>query len=431
MSRKSRRAATVGRFVLLLVLSLSWYFASRFEKYLPAGSVSAPSAADSVVTAAPMNLSVHRHTVARGQTFGQILSSGLVQPEDIFPALQALGEIFDPRRLRPGHELQVKVDSTGALHELTYKPSSEVLVRVAREETGAFRSRLDSLPVAVETQLLCGEIHTTLYDAVMAGNESPDLLMAFTDIFQWDLDFFIDSQRGDRFRIFFEKLFVEQEDGSREFARYGRILAAAYEQSDTSLIALYFDDSTGSAGYFDRAGNSFQKTFLKSPLNYRRISSFFSYGRRHPILKKVRAHTGVDFAAPTGTPVAATAAGVITALGWEGGYGNRIVIAHKNRFATLYGHLSKFAAGLKSGAKISQGQVVGYVGATGLATGPHLHYTMYLNGKPINPLKLRPASADPVPAKKLQEFFRQRDRLLMLLEPPAIAKFEALAEALD
>jgi murein DD-endopeptidase MepM/ murein hydrolase activator NlpD len=233
------------------------------------------------------------------------------------------------------------------------------------------------------------------------------------------MSIFIDTQRGDRFRILFEKLFVQRSDGGKEFVRYGRILAASYEPQSTQysnlkddLTAFYFATKNGKGGYYDRDGRSFQKAFLKSPLNYRRISSHFSFGRFHPILKKFRAHTGVDFAAATGTPVVASANGTIKEIGWKGGYGNCVLIEHKNHFATLYGHLSRFAE-FKAGDAVAQGEVVGYVGSTGLSTGPHLHYTIYLDGDAIDPLKLQPTSGDPIPLKQFSPFAKQRHALLM------------------
>ncbi|MGH7495755.1 MAG: peptidoglycan DD-metalloendopeptidase family protein [bacterium] len=409
-----RRTAMVGRIVLLLV-SATLYLFNKEAGFLPERNPVGTAAVDSTAVLKKMNLVVFHHTIARGQTLGEILASSLVQPEDVFPALEALRRVFDPRRLKPGHELQVLVDSAGALHQLTYEASPEVLVRVRRESTGDFHGRFDSLQIVRESYAVSGEIRSTLYEAVLAAKESPELLLAYTDIFQWDLDFFIDPRRGDRFRVVFEKLFIEKEDGRHEFVRYGRILAATYEQADTTYFACFFADSSGRSGYFDRNGGSFQKTFLKSPLNYRRISSFFSYGRRHPILKKVRAHTGVDFAAPYGTPVTATADGIVKEMGWNGGYGNCVVITHKNQFTTLYGHFSRYADGLKAGKEVKQGELVGYVGATGLATGPHLHYTMYLKGKPINPLRLRPASAEPLVRDSLTRYVAHREEMVQLL----------------
>ncbi len=411
-------SSPAARWLLMILLSASVYFIKSSDSP-PAVTPPLHPGFDSTATApvTPAYMVVD-HTIAHGQTLAQILSTSYVRPEDILPTIEALRSIFDPRRLRAGRPLQLKLDSLGTLHELAYQPSPELVIRVQRDSSDRFIGEADSLHLHREVNLLVGEVTSTLYEAVVAQQESPELLLQYTDIFQWDIDFFIDTQRGDRFRMLYEKLFVERDQGERQFVRYGRILAASYEQRDSSYAAFLFDpDSSGRGGYFDRHGNSFQKTFLKSPLNYRRISSHFSYGRMHPILRKVRAHTGVDFAAATGTPVVATANGTVAALGWEGGYGNRVVISHKNHFSSLYGHLSGFAEGLKVGDAVAQSQVIGYVGATGLATAPHLHYTMYLNGRAIDPLRMKPAAADPIAPSLRAAFFAQRDRLLQELQP--------------
>ena len=415
MRKHTQWSSLAGRLLLMIILTVSAYFIKNFESQ-PTETIPVIPFVDSTATAPETDdLKIVDHTLAHGQTLAQILTMSYVRPEDIFPSIEALRAIFDPRRMRAGTSVQLKLDSLGILHELAYQPSPELVIRVQRDSTDNFISATDSLHLHRETQILQGEITTTLYDAVLAQNESPELLLQYTDIFQWDIDFFIDTQRGDRFRILFEKLFVDKENGQREFVRYGRVFAATYEQRDSSYAAFYFNADSGRAGYFDRHGNSFQKTFLKSPLNYRRISSHFSYGRMHPILKKVRAHTGVDFAAASGTPVVATAHGEVAAMGWEGGYRNRVIVKHKKHIATLYGHLSRFAENLRVGDFVNQSQVVGYVGATGMATGPHLHYTMYLNGRPIDPLRMKPASTEPISPHLREAFFAHRDELMRQL----------------
>jgi len=416
----SRRVLIIAVNAVLLILLLVFRW-QRIERDLTA-STSRPvhAAIDTTSFAAVTSpLIMFEQTIRYGETFASLLHESPVQPSDVAAAIQALQKIFDPRHLRAGHSIRVAIDSTGALQQLLYRPSPEISVRVEREANGDLAGRCDTLALAPEIFLLTGEIETTLYEAVLAGGEKPDLLLDFTDILQWDVDFFIDPQRGDRFRILFEKLYVAATHNGKEFVRYGRILAASYEperaqnsgSTNEFITAFYFKPENLSSGYFDRDGKSFQKTFLKSPLNYRRISSFFSFGRRHPILKKVRAHTGVDFAADHNTPVVASANGTIKEIGWKGGYGNCVVIEHKNHFATLYGHLSRFAA-LNVGQAVEQNQVIGYVGSTGLSTGPHLHYTMFLNGQAINPLKVQPSSGDPIVAELMPRFTAQRDALL-------------------
>ncbi len=412
----SRRSLLGGLVLLKLSFILLWLTAEQnlSEAELHSASVVVDT---TVLAMAPPAMMIEQ-TIRYGQTLANLLEQSAVKPNDATRAISALQRIFDPRRLRAGHSIRVAVDSTGALHRLLYHPSPEVAVTVERAVNGELTSRCDTLALKPEIFLLSGEVETTLYDAVIESDETPELLLAFTDILQWDVDFFIDTQRGDRFRILFEKLLVQRPEGGSEFVRYGRILAASYEPSATSslsednIAAFYFGSENGRGGYFDRYGKSFQKTFLKSPLNYRRISSHFSFGRFHPILKKLRAHTGVDFAAATGTPVVASAKGTVKEIGWNGGYGNCVMIEHKNHFATLYGHLSRFAD-MKVGEMVEQGQVIGYVGSTGLSTGPHLHYTMFLNGDPIDPLKIQPASGDPIAGEQLAQFFQQRDALML------------------
>ncbi|MDZ7292260.1 MAG: M23 family metallopeptidase [candidate division KSB1 bacterium] len=423
MSKRSLwlRTAVGGAAVFLLLLLFRWLAVEPGLTNFAFRPAQPPADTTTLVMASPAIMIAQ--TIRYGETLTNLLHKCAVHPDDVVRAITTLQKAFDPRKLRAGDSLRVAVDSSGALQQLIYRPSPEITVRVEREPDGDLESRCDTLALTPELCLLTGEVETTLYQAVMDSGETPELLLAFTDILQWDIDFFIDTQRGDRFRILYEKLFVNKPEGGKEFVRYGRIFAATYEPinpaslnfREARIAAFYFKPENGKAGYFDRDGRSFQKTFLKSPLNYRRITSHFSFGRMHPILRTPRAHTGVDFAAPVGTPVVASANGIVKEIGWHGGYGNCVAIEHKNHFSTLYGHLSRYAENLKKGAPVEQGQVIGYVGATGLATGPHLHYTMYLNGKAINPLKIQPASGDPIPAVQLPEFARHRDLLLLQL----------------
>jgi murein DD-endopeptidase MepM/ murein hydrolase activator NlpD len=415
------RAITGNIALFILLLVFRWLTAKQENSWLNLGLRPLQVATDTTALAAVTPTIILEQTIHYGETLASLLQECAVLPHDITRTITALQQIFDPRDLQAGHSLHVAIDSTGALHELLYRPSPEITVRVERETSGELTGRCDTLALAPEVFFLTGEVESTLYGAVLEAGEAPELLMDFTDILQWDIDFLYETQRGDRFRILFEKLFVAAPDGKREFVRYGRILGASYEPKhlrqdgapEKFFTAFYFKPrERGKGGYFDRDGKSFQKTFLKSPLNFRRISSYFSSGRRHPILNKVRAHTGVDFAADHGTPVVASANGEVQEIGWKGGYGNCIVIAHKNHFTTLYGHLSRFAASLKVGDAVEQNQEIGYVGSTGLSTGPHLHYTMFLNGQAINPLKIQPSSGDPIPAELMSRFVEQRDALL-------------------
>ena len=366
--------------------------------------------------------------IRRGMTLQTLLAAAEIPAPQIQAAVKALGRQVNLRRIRAGETFFVFKNDVQGLTKLSYQPEPGFLISVIKDSLGKFVARRDTLPVHRKITLLHGEIQTTLYDAILRSGESPELILAFSDIFQWDIDFFIDPRRGDTFHILFEKVYI-QDPFSRQWkeAGYGNILAAAYEKRDTTLIAYGYPDDRGRMRYYDENGRSFQKTFLKSPLNYRRITSYFSTRRRHPILKRVRAHTGVDFAAPTGTPVVASADGKIIHIGWKGGYGKCIKISHKNgTYVTLYGHLSRFARGLKKGAFVRQGQVIGYVGATGLATGPHLHYTMYYKARPINPLKIRPVAGKPISRETMSAFLRRAQWLKFRLGLSPVSRLAGL-----
>lgn len=402
---------------VLLIFVLSGLRVPEQQPVPVSGLTSAgiPVSAPEVV---PPALSFETLRIRRGATLESLLRKRGLAREETRNIIQTLTTVFNPRRLRAGDRLHLGFLPDGRLQELRYSPAAEISIRVDRTSGDRFTAVLDTLPTYSEETLVTGEIQTSLFEAILAAGESPELTMAFTDIFQWDIDFFTEPRRGDRFAILFKKYFIlDPHSGMPTFLRYGDILAAAYIKKDHALIAYGYPRSKdGRMQYYDAEGKSFQKTFLRSPLNYRRISSYFSSGRRHPILKRVRAHTGVDFAAAKGTPVVASADGRVIHAGWLGGYGRTVKISHKNgTYVTLYGHLSRLARHVRKGASVRQNQVIGYVGATGIATGPHLHYTMYYNGRPVDPLKIRPAAGDPIdPSQRMafEALQRQREKQL-------------------
>ena len=353
-------------------------------------------------------------TVKKGETLSELLTKNGISLLHINPVIESFKTIYSVRRIKPGERYEISRDSLGNFISLAYSPSIEKEYLVYAGRNGDYFSKEKHLELATKIKYLDGIIQTTVYEAILNAGESPELLMSFTDIFQWDIDFFIDPRIGDRFKIVYEKINVEQSD---EFVKYGKILTAQYISNSDSLTAFYFDNSPGDDGYYDVHGGSFQKTFLKSPLNYRRISSYFTSSRRHPILKINRPHYGVDYAAPKGTPVSAAADGVVIDKGYDKSIGNFIKIRHKNaRFVTLYGHLSRFETGTSKGERVNQKQVIGYVGQTGLATGPHLHYAFYDNGRPFNPLRIKNTSGDPVLPENQERFAKTKLELLAHLK---------------
>lgn len=361
----------------------------------------------------------HSGTVKYGDTLDKILSRENLSRELSLSVINAFHDVFDVRKILPQREYHVLRDSTGQFVGFEYLAEQGKKVIVSLDSTGNFCGDLDQIPLKTKRTQLKGYITSTLYESILSLGESPELIVAFSDVFQWDVDFFVDPRDGDEFRIIYEKVYLvdpTKPDSLGEFLRYGRILAGQYTLSGKNMTAIYFENKSKEPGFYDLDGKSFQKTFLKSPLNYRKITSRFSGARLHPVLKTVRAHYAVDYAAPTGTPVSAAANGTVIDKGYSSGLGNYIKIQHtKSHFSTLYGHLSRFASGIAVGSYVNQRDVIGYVGQTGLATGPHLHYVMYENGRPINPLRVKNASGDPILPENLTSFVEVKNEMLMLL----------------
>jgi murein DD-endopeptidase MepM/ murein hydrolase activator NlpD len=246
------------------------------------------------------------------------------------------------------------------------------------------KNKVDTL-----TQVATGVIETSLYNAIMDAGGSPMLVNELADVYAWEIDFF-GLQNGDAFKVIYERFEVNGEE-----AGMGKIITSWFLHQGNPFYAVQYDQGEG-IEYFDEEGQSLRKTFLKAPLRFSRISSRFTYSRLHPILKIRRPHTGVDYAAPRGTPVVAVGDGIVTMAAYKGGGGNTVKIRHNSNYTTAYLHLSGYGKGIRKGTKVKQGQVIGYVGSTGLSTGPHLDFRFWKNGKPVDPLKIDPPSANPI-----------------------------------
>jgi len=335
-----------------------------------------------------------------GQTLGEILS-GSIEPQEQYDLLLAFRQQASPRRMRPGTEITLRRrEGDGWLRRVDVELSADQTVRLIRGETG-WSSETIQTPTYVDTLYASGEIESSLWESVVENpaleglpvEDRVGLIDDLDRVFQWQMDFSRQIRSGDTYRFVFEE--EVRPDGS---LRSGKLLAAEMDNAGTAYYAVYFDpNGDGEGSYYDLDGKSVRRAFLLKPLTYRRISSRFTLSRYHPILHKFRAHKGIDYAANTGTPVMATADGVVTFRGRDGGYGNLIEIRHPNGWRTRYGHLSGFARGLHVGTRVHQSEVIGYVGMTGLATGPHLHYEMIRHGKQIDPLSVDLPAGDPVP----------------------------------
>ena len=315
-------------------------------------------------------------------------------------------------RLMPGETLRLQ-HRDGALIALQRNLSLTEQLRVTRagEE---FHADVVARPIQMRAQLAHGVIDSSLFDAGSAAGLQDQTVMALAKIFGWDIDFALDLRSGDEFTVSYQRIF---QDG--KYLQDGEILAASFVNQGREVRALRYLAPDGSAGYYSPDGHSMQKAFLRAPLEFRRVSSRFSTARFHPILNRIRAHQGVDYAASTGTPVYAAGDGRVRFRGVRGGYGNLLEIDHGAGIVTVYGHLSRFAAAARPGARVRQGQTVAYVGMTGLATGPHLHYEYRLNGRYLDPQRVKLPDATPIAPALQADFAQQSAARLAALNPPA------------
>jgi murein DD-endopeptidase MepM/ murein hydrolase activator NlpD len=363
---------------------------------------------------------VETHVLRRGETLGAILGRAQITGNEMANLLLAVREHYNPRRLRPGSEVMVRrwaENGEPRAVELRLNPDS--LVRLERRPLG-WDGTVKITPVTIDTAYVTGRIERgrTLYQSLvdndeldMPESERIQLVADLAEIYAYQLDFSREIQAGDEYRFVYER--ATRPDGT---ARSRRILVAEVVNRGRGMPAVHFDPPELRGGYYAPDGRSLRLAFRRYPVDYVRITSAFSWRRYHPILGVHRSHLGTDFGAPHGTPVRATGDGVVASAGWNGGYGNLIVLRHPGGYATRYAHLSRFAAGLRVGRRVHEGEVIGYVGATGLATGPHLHYELWRDGQALDPRNARLPGAPPVPAERMDEFRRLAEQRLSLLE---------------
>lgn len=322
---------------------------------------------------------------------------------------------FDPGmraaldRLYPGELLTIR-HHDGVLMELQRKLSPSETLHIRRDASG-FVSSVAENPLEVETRTARAVIDSSLFEAASAAGISDTTALAVADIFAWDIDFALAVQPGDAFTVTYER---QSQDG--EYLKDGPVLAVEFQNGERTLRAVRYVAPDGTARYYTPDGRSLRKAFIRTPVEFTRISSRFNSARRHPILNRIRAHQGVDYAAPTGTPVHAAGSGRVSFAGRRGGYGNVVELTHANGVSTVYGHLSRFGRGLRPGMHVEQSQVIGYVGMTGLATGPHLHYEYRVRGVHKDPMRIQLPNAEPLPADLLADFLAKTGPLVAGLQ---------------
>ena len=340
------------------------------------------------------SLLVEEWTVQPGETFSGLFTRMGMASAESFRLAQVCDSVFDVRSLRVGNSIEAYFDSLG--HELKYVVyNNDRIHQTVFKCFDSLRVWTSSKEVEYQRKYADVRIRSSLWNDMTEAGASPNLILKLSDIYAWTVDFF-GLHEGDRFRMVYGQTLCEGDIISVDTVYY-----ALFSRDGKDLPAILYDQGDGGNKYWNEKGESLKKAFLKAPLRFTRISSGFSYARRHPVTGKIRPHTAVDYAAPTGTPVMSIGDGTVLSVGWAGGGGNTVKIRHNSSYVTSYMHLSRYAKGLKAGQHVHQGQVIGYVGATGTATGPHLDFRVYKDGTAINPLKMESPSADPIRPENL------------------------------
>ncbi len=348
-------------------------------------------------------------TIGRGDTLDTLFRQHHLNlgPLVAISRLDEAGKRF--RRLRPGDEFRVTHDNGDLISMYSVLTLTSAL-NIERDPSG-FTAEIVERPIEIRKRLAYGVIETSLFESAAAAGLSDKVTMNIAGIFAWDVDFVLDIRIGDNFYVQYEEIW---QDG--EFVADREIIAAEFNNNGRTYQAIRFIDDTGRSDYFTPDGHSVRKAFIRAPVDFARVSSTFNPRRRHPILNRIRAHRGVDYSAPYGTSIKAAGDGKVIFRGTKSGYGNTIIVQHGGNITTLYAHMSKFAAKARVGARVRQGQTIGYVGATGLATASHLHYEYQINGVHRNPRTVELPQADPIDDKYLQQFLATAEPIMLELE---------------
>ncbi len=348
-------------------------------------------------------------TIGRGDTLDTLFRQHHLNlgPLVAISRLDEAGKRF--RRLRPGDEFRVTHDNGDLISMYSVLTLTSAL-NIERDPSG-FTAEIVERPIEIRKRLAYGVIETSLFESAAAAGLSDKVTMNIAGIFAWDVDFVLDIRIGDNFYVQYEEIW---QDG--EFVADREIIAAEFNNNGRTYQAIRFIDDTGRSDYFTPDGHSVRKAFIRAPVDFARVSSNFNPRRRHPILNRIRAHRGVDYSAPYGTSIKAAGDGKVIFRGTKSGYGNTIIVQHGGNITTLYAHMSKFAAKARVGARVRQGQTIGYVGATGLATASHLHYEYQINGVHRNPRTVELPQADPIDDKYLQQFLATAEPIMLELE---------------
>lgn len=343
----------------------------------------------------------------RNRTLYEALTAYDIPPAEILSLSRSFAKVFDFRSSRPQDCYQVSVDDQNLIRKFVYKTSPLDEYEAIKEDDGGYAVHKRKIVLDRQVVAKVFTIETSLYQAVADSGENQQVSGMIADIFAWDIDFYLYPRKGDRIAVVYERCY---KDGA--FVQYGNVLAARYVGAQKTFSAFFFNDGQFD-GYYDETGQPLKKMFLRTPLKFGKMTSAYSIRRFHPVSKRYKPHTGIDYGSPTGTPILATANGRVTFAGWKSGYGRLVIVKHPNGYLTYYGHCSRLL--VKTGQLVEQGQTIARVGQTGVATGPHVHYEVRVNGKPINPDKVKKSRGNPL-NPKLRDAFTEtiNDRLLLV-----------------
>lgn len=337
--------------------------------------------------------------VRKGDTLSHIFKRAGLSAKDVYRFISSGKEAKALANLRPGEKLMFDIED-GQLRQLKRELNNiESTLFVFDEGSGKYLAEHHKKSLQPFTTYTQATIESSLFESAQKAGLSQKTTMELAQIFGWDVDFALDIRKGDSFSLIYEELYL---DGEK--VKDGNILAAQFVNQGKTFTAIRFTKSDGTSEYFTPEGDSMRKAFLRTPVDFARISSHFNLRRKHPVLHTIRAHKGTDYAASRGTPIKATGDGKVYFAGRKGGYGRVVILQHGQRYRTLYAHMHRFARGIRNGARVKQGQIIGYVGSSGLATGPHLHYEFYENGRVRNPVTVRLPNAKPIPSKDKEAF---------------------------
>ncbi|MCW5964482.1 MAG: M23 family metallopeptidase [Bryobacterales bacterium] len=422
MNRTAR--ALIGILLLTALASTATAFLTSYPSLPGAlGGAPPPPALAAEISDTPIYQEL---PILRGDTLQAVLRRAELETTTEAGLLQAVMSAYDVRKLRAGTSFVLTRTALNEPRKLEYQLDAdrvlEIEVPAEGDDAQPLQASVVEIPSTVETTPVCATLRGSLFQSISEVGESPELAIRMADIFAWDLDFNTDPQNGDEFCLLVEKKSYE----NRQPSTYGRIFAATYSNMGKLHDAYAFEDGEGKVAYYSSDGKSLQAAFLRSPLKFAaRISSRFSHSRLHPVLKIRRPHLGIDYAAPTGTPVQSVASGTVVFSGWRGGAGNLVTVRHSNGFETMYMHLSRRQ--VKAGQKISQGHQIGLVGSTGLSTGPHLDFRIRKSGRYMNFEKMNLPRESSVPAERREAFESARNEFVAMLQQHPQASGAVLA----